>query len=119
MLPRTPRTEPDEPHSGIRLPPRVSDGKADAGPRMQDKRWWQPALSECRHPRPRGPIALAAPPQRPPPEFGDVEAECAQSRAVGRYGVVGKEAAHDPPQPAAQLIDRLVHLVPQRLLDRL
>src|SRR5437016_1924015 len=52
--------------SRIRLPPRVCDGKAIARPRMKDDRFRKPVVRQLRHPRPRDPILLAAPPQRTP-----------------------------------------------------
>ena len=46
-----PRTEPDEPNSGIRLPPWVFDGEAFAWPRMKDARHWEPFVCELFHSR--------------------------------------------------------------------
>src|SRR5213082_3724678 len=39
----------------IRLPPRVSDGKAIARPRMEDDRFREPGIHELRDPLPRDP----------------------------------------------------------------
>src|SRR4029453_1710910 len=55
-----PPTEPYVGLSRIRLPPRVCDGKAVARPRMEDDRFWEPAIHQLRHPCPRDPILLAA-----------------------------------------------------------
>jgi len=43
----TPRTEPDVPNSGIRLPPRVSDGEALFGPRMSDAGFGQASSDQA------------------------------------------------------------------------
>src|SRR5437879_7396738 len=70
-----PRTEPYVRLSRIRLPPRVSDGKANARPGMQDGRFREPGVCELRHPCPRDPILLAATPQRAPPKLDNVVPE--------------------------------------------
>ena len=43
--------------------------------------------------------------------------ERVQGTRVGRHGMVVEVAAHDPPQPAPLHGDRLVHALPQLLLD--
>ncbi len=57
---RAPRTEPYVRLSRIRLPPRVSDGKAITRPRVENNRFWKPIIHQLRHPRPRHPILLTA-----------------------------------------------------------
>src|SRR5437870_12578933 len=75
---RAPRTEPYVRLSRIRLPPRVCDGKAFAGPRMEDERFREPVVHQFRHPSPRDPILVAATPQRAPPDVGDMVPEHVQ-----------------------------------------
>jgi hypothetical protein len=67
----TPRTDPDEPDSSIRLLPWVFDGEALLGPGMKDTRRGKPAVGQFRHPIPREAILLAAPPERSTPEVTD------------------------------------------------
>src|SRR6516225_3052485 len=50
LLPAAPRTDPYEPNSGIRLLPRVSDGKALLRPRKKDFRLRKPVISDLLHP---------------------------------------------------------------------
>src|ERR1700747_2547703 len=110
-----PRTEPYVRLSRIRLPPRVCDGKAVARPRMEDDRFWEPAIHQLRHPCPRDPILLAATSQRAPPGISDVMPEHLQCTTVGRHCVVIEVAADDSPQPLPLRGDRLVH-APSHLL---
>src|SRR6201997_3683359 len=110
-----PRTEPYVRLSRIRLPPWVYDGKAVARPRMEDDRFWEPAIHQLRHPCPRDPILLAATSQRAPPGISDVMPEHLQCTTVGRHCVVIEVAADDSPQPLPLRGDRLVH-APSHLL---
>src|SRR5258708_38267023 len=112
-----PRTDPYMRLSRIRLPPRVSDGKANARPRMQDGRFREPGVCELRHPCPRDPILLAATPQRAPPKVDNVVPEHVKCTTVGRHRVVVEVAADHPTQPFPQRGDGLVHAPSQRLLD--
>src|ERR1041384_6340515 len=73
-----PRTEPYVRLSRIRLPPRVSGGKAVARPRMADDRLGKPRVGKLRHLVPRDPGLLAAPPQHAPPEVEDMVPERVQ-----------------------------------------
>src|SRR5258708_882088 len=114
-----PRTDPYMRLSRIRLPPRVSDGKANARPRMQDGRFREPGVCELRHPCPREPILLAATPQRAPPEVGDVMSEHVKCATVGRHRVIVEVAADHPAQPFPLRGDRPMHEPPQCLLDLL
>jgi hypothetical protein len=66
-LPSTPRTDPDEPNSSIRLLPWVCDGEAQIRPRMKDARRGEPAVGQFRHARPREAVLLATPPERASP----------------------------------------------------
>jgi hypothetical protein len=53
------------------------------------------------------------------PEDGDVIAECADRRAVGRHGVIREESRDDLHQPFPCIGDWPVHALPQLLLDGL
>src|SRR6266704_7015552 len=53
------------------------------------------------------------------PEDGDVIAECADRRAVGRYGMIREESGDDLRQPFPCSGDWLVHSLSQFLLDGL
>ena len=72
-----PRIEPCGRLSRTRLPPWVCDGEAIARPGMKDDWFREPVVYQLRHPCPRAPIPLATPPQRAPPEVGDMMPECA------------------------------------------
>ena len=63
-----PRTEPNVPDSGIRLPPWVIDGKALVWPGMKDSGFRKPGVDNLRDPFPRHAILLAAPPKRAAPK---------------------------------------------------
>src|SRR5450755_1174514 len=63
-----PRTDPGGRDSRTALPPRVFDGKADAGPRMKDSRKGQVGHRQPRDSIPRRPVLLAATPKRAPPK---------------------------------------------------
>src|SRR5689334_11789918 len=84
-------------------------------PRMEDDRFWEPAIHQLRHPCPRDPILLAATSQRAPPGISDVMPEHLQCTTVGRHCVVIEVAADDSPQPLPLRGDRLVH-APSHLL---
>src|ERR1700730_11463660 len=60
LLPAAPRTDPYEPNSGIRLLPRVSEGKALLRPWMKDFRLREPVISDLLDPLPGDPTSLAA-----------------------------------------------------------
>src|SRR6516165_10695349 len=104
-----PRTEPYVRLSRIRLPPRVCDGKAIAGPWMKDGRFREPGIRQLRHPFPRGAILLAATPQRAPPEVGDVVPKDVQGTTVGRHCVVVEVTADYRAEPFPLRGDRQVH----------
>src|SRR5215471_17938474 len=78
VSPCAPRTEPYVRLSRIRLPPRVSGGKAVARPRMADDRLRKPCVGKLRHLVPRDPGLLAAPPQHASPEVEDMVSERVQ-----------------------------------------
>src|SRR3979490_592903 len=65
-----PRSDPYVQLSGVRLPPRVSDGESLGRPGMADTRLWEPLVGQLPDPSPRdrGPVAAAGP--RPPPGGG-------------------------------------------------
>src|SRR6516225_7366943 len=63
-------------NSGIRLLPRVSDGKALLRPRKKDFRLRKPVISDLLHPLTRDPTVLTASRQRAAPEGNHVMAEC-------------------------------------------
>src|SRR3954452_5081866 len=94
-----PRTDPDGPHSGIRLPPWVSDGKTLLRPGMKDARPREPVVGDGSDPLPRRTILLAASPKRAPPEVDNVIAERRSGTTVGRHSMVGVVAGDDLPQP--------------------
>src|SRR6516164_3557870 len=119
LLPAAPRTDPYEPNSGIRLLPRVSDGKALLRPRKKDFRLRKPGISDLLHPLSRDPPVLTASRQRPAPEGNHVMAECSDRCRVGRHGVIGEIASDNLRQPAPLLGDRLVHPLSHLLLDLL
>src|SRR5262245_56088689 len=116
---RAPRTEPYLRLSRIRLPPRVCDGEANARPRMEDDRFWEPVVHQLRHPCPRDPILLATLHYRASPEVVDMVPEYMQCMGVGRHCVVVEVAADDVPQPFPLCGDRLVHAPPHFLFDHL
>ena len=64
-----PRTDPDVLHSGIRLPPRVCDGKALVRPGMEDMGHRQPCVGNLHHPLPVHPVFLDPSAQRLSPSF--------------------------------------------------
>src|SRR5260370_33187726 len=109
MLPAAPRTDPYVPDSGIRLLPRVSDGKALLRPRKKDFRLRKPVISDLLDPLPRDPTVLTASRQRAAPEVNHVMAECSDRCRVGRHGVIGEIASDNLRQPAPLLGDRLGH----------
>jgi hypothetical protein len=84
---------------------------------MKDLRLGEELVSQLRHPRPHQPCLLAAPAQLPVPENGDVVAECADRRAVGRHGVVGEISGDDLAKPVPGFRDRPVPTLSQPLLD--
>jgi hypothetical protein len=84
----------------------MSDGEALVGPRMKDARLRQPLICEPIDPGPNRAVLLTAARQRSHPEHQDMVSESPQSVAVGRYGVISKEARHDLPQPRALIGDR-------------
>src|SRR5262249_32821066 len=87
------------PNSSIRLPPRVSDGEACIWPGMEDARFREPILDQPHDPFHRRPIFLASPPQRAPPEMGDMEMERGQPRSICRHRVIVEVAGDDLLQP--------------------
>ena len=112
-----PRTEPDVPHSGIRLPPRVGDGEALFWPRMSNTGRGKPAGDEPIERRPGEAILLAAPAEAPPPQPFDPTPEGGERLDVVGHGVIGKVASHDLPQPGALLVVRRVQAAAQDLFD--
>src|SRR5207344_2827783 len=80
LLPAAPRTDPYGPNSGIRLLPRVSDGKALLRPWMKDFRLGKPVISDLFDTLPGDPTSLAASRQRAAPEVHHVMAECSDRR---------------------------------------
>src|SRR5262245_12314373 len=79
----------------------------------------EPVVGQSRHPFPREPVFLAAPPKRAMPEPYHVAAESADTRAVRGNRVVGKVAPDDLRQPTSLLGYRLMHALAQLLLDLL
>jgi hypothetical protein len=93
------RTEPDVPNSGIRLPPRVDDGKPLFGPRMSDAGFGKPLCDEPVDRRPCGAVFLAAAAEAPPPQPSNTAPEGAQCLDVVGHGMIGEVTRHDLPQP--------------------
>jgi len=113
------RTKPYRRLSRIRLPPWVCDGEAITRPGMEDDRFREPVVHQLRHPFPRHPILLAAPPQRAPPEVSDMVPEHVQCVGIGRHCVIIEVAVDDVAQPFPLSRDRLVHAPPHLLFDHL
>jgi hypothetical protein len=113
LITQRPRTEPSEPDSGTRLPRWVFDGKADTRPRVENTRAREPVVRQLANPLPVHRILLAPSPKRTMPQGGDIVAEGLQRVAVRRHRVVVEKAS----KPAPLLRDRLVHALPQFLLD--
>jgi hypothetical protein len=84
---------------------------------MKDMWRGEELVRELCHPRPDQPSPLAAPTQLPVPEHGDVVAECADCRTVGRHGVVGKIPSNDLAKPFPGFRNWPVPPLLQRLLD--
>ena len=103
----------------IRLPPWVFDVEAHARPWVKDTRLGEPVVRQLADPLPGRPILLAASPERPPPQIGDMVTERRQCPRICRHRVVRKEPGHNLPQPFPDLWDRLVHTPSQFLLDLL
>lgn len=108
----TPRTDPNGPDSGIRLPPWVGDGEAYSRPWMKDIRFREPIFGQLRDLLPSRAVFLASSPERSLPEFGDEEAECSQHLTVGRHGMIVEVALDDLSQPFPLDRDRLVPALP-------
>ena len=113
----TPRTDPDELNSSIRLLPWVFDGEALIGPGMKDARSGKPVIGQFRHPIPREAVLLAAAPERSTPEVGHVMPERRERPTVCGYRIVSEMACNDLLQPVTLIWDSLVHSQPQLCLD--
>ena len=113
----TPRADPDEPNSSIRLLPWVSDGEALIGPGMKDARSRKPVVDQFRNPIPREAVFLAAAPERSTPEVGHVMPERRERPTICGYRIVSEMACNDLLQPATLIWDSLVHSQPQLRLD--
>src|SRR6516225_7924791 len=100
-----PRTDPYVQLSRIRLLPRVCNGKAIARPGMENDRFREKVVRQLRHPCPRDPILLAAPPQRAPPEDSHMMPEHGKCARIGRHCVIVEVATEDLPQPFPLLGD--------------
>src|SRR5260370_8256048 len=103
LLPAAPRKDPYVPDSGIRLLPRVSDGKALLRPRKKDFRLRKPVISDLLDPLPRDPTVLTASRQRAAPEVNPVMAESSDRCRVGPHGgipdIPSNNPRHPPPLP--------------------
>ena len=91
----TPRTDPDEPNSSIRLLPWVFDGEALIGPGMKGARSGKPVVGKFRHPIPRETVLLAAAPERSTPEVGHVMSERRERPTICGYHIVSEMAGND------------------------
>ena len=83
-----PRTDPDGPDSGIRLPPRVLDGEALFGPGMDNTRFREPFVNQPLHPLPVQFRHIAASGEDPIPTLGDLGSERHERPSIVRDGVV-------------------------------
>src|SRR5260370_23810445 len=108
LLPAAPRKDPYVPDSGIRLLPRVSDGKALLRPRKKDFRLRKPVISDLLDPLPRDPTVLTASRQRAAPEVDHVMPEGSDRCRVRRHGVIGAIASDNLRHPPPLLVARLV-----------
>ena len=81
----------------IRLPPWVFDVEAHARPWVKDTRLGEPVVRQLADPIPGHPILLAASPERPPPQVGDVVTERRRCPRIRRHGVISKEPGNDLP----------------------
>jgi hypothetical protein len=115
----TPRTDPDERNSRIRLLPRVFDGKADARPGMKDALSREPIIGQPYHSFPHQAMPLATPPKRLGPEPNDVVTKGTERPIVGRYGVIRIVASEHLLQPSSLLGDGPMHAPSQLVLDLL
>ena len=97
----TPRTDPDEPNSSIRLLPWVFDGEALIGPGMKDTRSGKPVIGQFRHPMPREAVLLAAASERSTPEVGHVMPERRERPTICGYRIISEMACNDLLQPVA------------------
>ena len=105
----TPRTDPDERNSRIRLLPRVFDGKADARPGMKDARSREPIIGQPDHSFPHQAMSLASPPKRLGPEPDDVVTKGTERPIVGRHSMIGIVASEHLLQPSPLLGDGPMH----------
>jgi hypothetical protein len=104
-----PRSDPSVPDSGTRLLPWVFDGEALVRPGVKDVRFGKPVIRHLRYPLPGASVLLAATPQRPTPQKGDMVAECHERTDIGRHRVVGEEAGDDLVQPSSLFGNRPMH----------
>ena len=105
------------PNLGARLLPWVSNGKANARPRVKDLGSWNKVGRQPLQPFPRESRSLAASVQCPMPKDDDVVAERADCPTVGRHGVIGEVSSDDLRQPAPGFRDRPVQPLAQSLFD--
>jgi hypothetical protein len=62
-------------------------------------------------------VLLAAPPQRAPPEIGDVVSERVERPGIRGYGVIREEPRHHRLQPSTLFRNGVMHAVTQLRLD--
>src|SRR5438552_3581507 len=86
---------------------------------MKDVRFGQPVVRQPPDPVPACAIFLTASPERASPEVNDMDAEGGERATVGRHGEVIEVAFDDLPQPFSLDGNRLMHTLPQLLLDGL
>lgn len=89
------RSRVRDPRTGLR--PRVFDGKALVGPRMNDSRAWEPGVGDPRYSLPRHGVLLAASLKRAPPEVDNVVTKRAERARVCGNRVIRKVPAHHLP----------------------
>src|SRR5947208_12111279 len=98
-IPARPRTEPYVRLSRIRLPPRMFDGEAVAGPGVENAGLGKKVGGQRFNPFPRKAVLLTAPPKHASPEADRVEPEGPQCRKIRWHCVIGEKAGYDLPQP--------------------
>ena len=109
----TPRTDPGVPNSGTGLLPWMIDGKACLRPGMKDSWTGKPVFHQAGESLRAEAIALAATPERAPPQPPHEETEGRQSGAVGRHRVVLEVPPHYLTQPFPDNRYGVVHPLPQ------
>src|SRR5450830_60341 len=97
------------PNSGIRLLPRVFDGKALLRPWVKDSWGGEPGSGQFDHAFPRQVALLASSSQRLQPYLHHAVTKCPNCTEGGRYRMVRIEPAHNRFKPRTLFRDRVMH----------